>query len=260
MRLCRIEIGGTARWGVIHGELVTLLGGAPWCDAAPLGGAVPLATARLLPPCEPTKIVAVGLNYRAHAAEMGKPLPDEPLLFLKSPAALLAPGGDVLLPPDSAQVEHEGELALVIGRTAHRVQPEDALQFVLGYTCLDDVTARDIQRREKVYARAKGYDTFCPVGPWLETDLPDPQNLHLTLRVNGVVRQRSSTADMIHSVAEILAFVSRIMTLNPGDLVTTGTPPGVGPLAAGDTVEVEISGIGTLTHGVKAAPPEPTGS
>ncbi len=257
MRLCRIEVGGNARWGLIQGELVTLLRGAPWSDAAPLGGAVPLTGARLLPPCEPTKIVAVGLNYRAHAAEMGKPLPDEPLLFLKSPGALLAPGGDVLLPPDCAQVEHEGELALVIGRTARQVRPEEALQFVLGYTCLDDVTARDIQRREKVYARAKGYDTFCPVGPWLETDIPDPQNLVLTLRVNGVARQHSSTADMIHPVAEIIAFVSRIMTLYPGDLLTTGTPPGVGPLAAGDTVEVEISGIGTLTHQVKRAPQEP---
>ncbi len=254
MRLCRLEVGGAARWGVIQGELVGLLRGSPWSDSAPLGGSVPLAEARLLPPCEPTKIVAIGLNYRAHAAEMGKRLPDEPLLFLKAPSALLAPGGDVLLPADSTQVEHEGELALVIGRTARQVRAEEALQFVLGYTCLDDVTARDIQRREKVYARAKGYDTFCPVGPWLATDIPNPQDLDLELRVNGVVRQRSSTADMIHSVAEVIAFVSRIMTLYPGDLITTGTPPGVGPLAPGDIVEVEISGLGTLTHGV-AGPP-----
>lgn len=250
MRLCRLEVGGAARWGVIQGELVGLLRGSPWSDSAPLGGSVPLAEARLLPPCEPTKIVAIGLNYRAHAAEMGKQLPGEPLLFLKAPSALLAPGGDVLLPDDSTQVEHEGELALVIGRTARQVRAEEALQFVLGYTCLDDVTARDIQRREKVYARAKGYDTFCPVGPWLETDIPDPHNLDLELRVNGVVRQRSSTADMIHSVAEVIAFVSRIMALYPGDLITTGTPPGVGPLAPSDVVEVEISRIGTLTHGV----------
>lgn len=252
MKLCRLEVGGTARWGVIQGELIALLRGSPWSDSALLGGSVPLAGSRLLPPCEPSKIVAIGLNYRAHAAEMGKPLPAEPLLFLKAPSALLAPGGDVLLPADSTQVEYEGELALVIGRTARHVRPDEALQFVLGYTCLDDVTARDVQRREKVYARAKGYDTFCPVGPWLETDITDPQNLELQLRVNGVVRQASSTADMIHSVAEILAFVSRIMTLYPGDVVTTGTPPGVGPLAAGDLVEVEISRIGTLTHNVVA--------
>lgn len=250
MRLCRLEVGEVARWGAIQGELVGLLRGAPWADPTPLGGAVPLAGARLLPPCEPTKIVAVGLNYRAHAAEMGKELPAEPLLFLKAPSSLLAPGGCVVLPDDSTQVEHEGELALVIGRAARNVSVNDALGHVLGYTCLDDVTARDIQRRERVYARAKGYDTFCPVGPWLETDIPDPQDLDLVLRVNGVVRQRSSTADMITSVAEVISFVSRVMTLYPGDLITTGTPPGVGPLAAGDAVEVEIGGIGTLTHGV----------
>lgn len=251
MRYCRLVIADTPRWGRIQGDLVTLLDGPPWLDPHPLGGAVPLASARLLPPCEPTKIVCVGLNYRAHAAEMGKPLPEEPLLFLKAPSALLAPGDAVLLPPSSQQVEHEGELALVIGRTARRVTPHEALGHVFAYTCLDDVTARDIQRREKVYARAKGFDTFCPVGPWLETDVPDPQHLEVELRVNGQVRQRGSTADMIFSVAEIVAFVSEIMTLNPGDLISTGTPPGVGPLADGDTVEVAITGIGTLRHGVR---------
>ncbi|MEP0773551.1 MAG: fumarylacetoacetate hydrolase family protein [Acidobacteriota bacterium] len=250
MKLCRLVVGGVPRWGTIHGELVTLMRGTPWADPTPLGGSVPLEGARLLPPCEPTKIVAVGLNYRAHAAEMGKELPAEPLLFLKAPSSLLPPGEAVLLPEDSAQVEHEGELALVIGRTARRVAAGDALHHVLGYTCLDDVTARDIQRREKVYARAKGYDTFCPVGPWLETDIPDPQRLELELRVNWEVRQRGTTADMIFPVAEVISFISSIMTLHPGDLITTGTPPGVGRLAHGDTVEVQISGIGTLTHGV----------
>lgn len=254
MRLCRLEVGGLARWGQIQGELITLWRGTPWSDPTPLGGAVPLGGARLLPPCEPTKIVAVGLNYRAHAAEMGKELPAEPLLFLKAPSALLPPGGIVVLPPQSHQVEHEGELALVIGRTARCVPPGEALQHVLGYTCLDDVTARDIQRRERVYARAKGYDTFCPVGPWLETEVGDPQHLELELRVNGAVRQRGSTADMIFPVAEVISFISHIMTLFPGDLITTGTPPGVGPLAPGDVVEVEITGIGTLTHGVGAPP------
>lgn len=250
MKLCRLMVGGVPRWGTIRGELVTLLRAAPWADPTPLGGAVPLAGAELLPPCEPSKIVAVGLNYRAHAAEMGKELPAEPLLFLKAPSALLPPGGTVLLPEDSTQVEHEGELALVIGRTARRVSPAEALDYVLGYTCLDDVTARDIQRRERVYARAKGYDTFCPVGPWLETEVRDPQALELELKVNGQIRQRGSTADMIFPVAEVISFVSRIMTLYPGDLLTTGTPPGVGPLVAGDVVEVTIRGIGTLTHTV----------
>ena len=254
MRLCRVEVGGASRWGRVEGETITLLSAAPWRDGRPLAGALPLAGARLLPPCEPTKIVCVGLNYKAHAEEQGKPLPDEPLLFLKAPSALLAPGGDVVLPRQSQQVEYEGELALVIGRRASHVSTADALAHVLGYTCLDDVSARDIQKREKVYARAKGFDTFCPVGPWLETGIADPQALTIELRVNGAVRQRGPTSDQIFPVAQVIAFVSEIMTLEPGDLITTGTPPGVGPLAPGDRVEVEIAGIGTLRHGVVAPP------
>jgi len=250
MRLCRIEVAGTPRWGVVEGELVSLLAAPPWRGTERIGGSVPLAGAALLPPCEPSKIVAVGLNFRAHAAEMGKALPKEPVLFLKAPSSLLAPGGAVVLPEQSRQVEHEGELALVIGSTAAHVPLEQALDHVLGYTCLDDVTARDIQKREQIYARAKGFDTFCPVGPWLETEIADPQRLEIELRVNGERRQKGTTADMIFGVAEIVAFVSDIMTLHPGDLITTGTPPGVGPLVSGDRVEVEIGGIGMLQHTV----------
>ncbi|GBC79371.1 Ureidoglycolate lyase [bacterium HR09] len=253
MRLARLLVAGQPRWGMVEDDRITLLSAAPWQDPKPLGGSIPLEGAQLLPPAEPSKIVCVGLNYRAHAQEMGKELPSEPLLFLKSPQALLAPGGTVVLPPDSQQVEHEGELALVIGKPAKNVKVEEALGYVLGYTCLDDVTARDVQRREKVYARAKGYDTFCPVGPWLETDIADPQNLALTLKVNGEVRQQGSTSDMIFSVAEVVAFISRIMTLMPGDLISTGTPPGVGPLRPGDRVELTIPEIGTLHHGVQAS-------
>jgi 2-keto-4-pentenoate hydratase/2-oxohepta-3-ene-1,7-dioic acid hydratase in catechol pathway len=232
---------------------VTLLSAAPWRDGRPLGGAVPLAGARLLPPCEPSKIVCVGLNYKAHAEEQGKELPAEPLIFLKAPSALLAPGGNVVLPAQSRQVEFEGELAVVIGRRASHVTVADALGHVLGYTCADDVSARDIQKREKVYTRAKGFDTFCPVGPWLETGIADPQALTIELRVNGTQRQHSSTSDQIFGVAEVIAFISEIMTLEPGDLISTGTPSGVGPLAAGDRVEIEIPGIGTLRHGVTSA-------
>jgi len=250
MRLCRLVADGRPRWGSTEGDEVRLFDAAPWVGGRPDGTALPFASAALLPPCEPTKVVCVGLNYRAHAAEMGKELPAEPLIFLKAPSALLAPGGDVVLPRQSQRVEHEGELALVIGRRARHVPVSRALEHVLGYSCADDVTARDIQRREKVYARAKGFDTFCPVGPWLETDVPDPQGLALALRVNGEVRQRGSTGDMIFTVAELTAFISSVMTLEPGDLILTGTPPGVGPLGPGDTVEVEIAGIGTLRHGV----------
>jgi len=253
VRLCRLEVGGTPRWGVIEDELVTPLAAPPWEEVRKVAGAMPLASAKLLPPCEPTKIVAVGLNYRAHATEMGKELPEEPLLFLKAPSSLLPPGGAVVLPRQSSRVEHEGELALVIGRTASKVNASHALEYVRGFTCLDDVTARDIQRREKVYARAKGFDTFCPVGPWLETEIEDPQALALELRVNGAVRQKGTTADMIFPVAEVVAFISHIMTLYPGDLITTGTPPGVGLLVAGDSVEVGIAGIGVLRHTVSTA-------
>ncbi len=254
MRICRVSVAGAAHWGVVEGDLVTLLAGPPWDGVRKVGGAMPLATAALLPPCEPTKVVAVGLNYRAHAAEMGKELPEEPLIFLKAPSALLGQGGAVVLTRQSSRVEHEGELALVIGKRASRVTAQEALAHVLGYTCLDDVTARDIQHREKLYARAKGFDTFCPVGPWLETEVADPQRLDLALRVNGAIRQSGTTADMIFPVAEVIAFISHVMTLFPGDLVTTGTPPGVGRLAAGDRVEVEISGIGTLSHTVVGEP------
>jgi 2-keto-4-pentenoate hydratase/2-oxohepta-3-ene-1,7-dioic acid hydratase in catechol pathway len=250
MRLCRIEVARVPHWGVIDGELVTLLATPPWQGSDRLGGALPLATAKLLPPCEPSKIVAVGLNFRAHAAEMGSPLPTEPVLFLKAPSSLLPPGGAVVLPKQSKRVEYEGELALVIGKTAAHVAAGYALEHVLGYTCLDDVSARDIQKRERIYARAKGFDTFCPVGPWLETEIADPQTLDIELRLNGVRKQKGNSADMIFTIAEVVAFVSDIMTLYPGDLITTGTPPGVGPLASGDQVEVEISSIGVLRHTV----------
>jgi 2-keto-4-pentenoate hydratase/2-oxohepta-3-ene-1,7-dioic acid hydratase in catechol pathway len=254
MKLCRLEVGGTPRWGVIEEGMVSLLAAAPWIDAKRLGGAMPLEGVKLLPPCEASKIVCVGLNYRAHAAEQGAAVPTEPVLFLKAPSALLPPDGTVLLPEDSALVHYEGELALVIGRRTHRIAAPDALSAVLGYTCLDDVSARDIQRREKIYARAKGFDTFCPLGPWLETEIPDPQALEITLRVNGEVRQHGPTSDMIFPVADLIAFISRIMTLEPGDVITTGTPPGVGAIVAGDSVEIEISGVGVLRHGVADAP------
>lgn len=250
MKLARVRLAQRTYWARVEDNLLRLLASHPWEDLSPIGGSIPLWEADLQPPAEPSKIVCVALNYRAHAEEMGKAIPSEPLLFLKSPASLLAPGGEVILPPDSQQVEHEGELALVMGRTATKVSPEDALRYVLGFTCLNDVTARDIQRREKVYGRAKGYDTFCPVGPWLETEIPDPQNLTITLSVNGELRQKGATSDMIFSVAELVAFISHVMTLYPGDLISTGTPPGVGPLRPGDVVEVKIPEIGTLQHSV----------
>lgn len=198
-----------------------------------------------------TKIIGIGSNYRDHAAEMGKPVPVVPKLFLKAPSALLAPGSAIEIPPATQRVDHEAELGVVIGRRCRRVSAADALDFVAGYMCVNDVTARDFQREDGVFARAKGFDSFCPVGPRLVSGL-DPSALGVVCRVNGVVRQNGSTRDMVFPVAALIAFVSSVMTLEPGDLIATGTPAGVGPLLPGDVVEVEVEGIGVLRNPVVA--------
>jgi 2-keto-4-pentenoate hydratase/2-oxohepta-3-ene-1,7-dioic acid hydratase in catechol pathway len=206
---------------------------------------------KFLSPTRPTKIVAVGLNYKAHAEEMGKPLPEEPLLFMKPSTAVIANKMRIVLPKVSERVDYEGELAIVIGRRCRKVSPEEAKDYILGYSCFNDVTARDLQQKDVQYTRAKSFDTFAPYGPWLVTDI-DPMNLKIVTRVNGEVKQEGNTADMIFSPFELVSFVSQVMTLLPGDVIATGTPPGVGPLNAGDRVEVEIEGIGTLINYVVA--------
>jgi 2-keto-4-pentenoate hydratase/2-oxohepta-3-ene-1,7-dioic acid hydratase in catechol pathway len=194
--------------------------------------------------------VCVGRNYAAHAKELGSDLPVEPLLFLKPPSSLIGPGDAVVLPPESARVEHEAELGVVIGRRARLVSRERAMEYVFGFTCVCDVTARDLQRKDGQWTRAKGFDTFCPVGPFIETDF-DPTNARIVCRVNGEVRQDASTGQMIFDVPSLVAYVSRVMTLEPGDLLITGTPEGVGPLAAGDALEVELGpDAGGATLGV----------
>ena len=199
----------------------------------------------------PSKIVGIGQNYRAHAAEMGKGIPTEPLMFLKPPSALLAPGQPIERPAGYARVDYEGELGVLIGRRARHVAIDDALAHVAGYLCVNDVTVRDLQAKDGQWTRAKGFDTFCPVGPRVVAGL-DPRDLRITTRVNGVVRQDSRTSDLIFDVATLIAFVSRHMTLEPGDLISTGTPAGVGNLDVGDHVEVEIDGIGVLHNPVGA--------
>jgi 2-keto-4-pentenoate hydratase/2-oxohepta-3-ene-1,7-dioic acid hydratase in catechol pathway len=252
MRLCRVSIDGVAHYGVVTGEQIELVAGDPFRGPASSGVAVPLAGARLLPPTVPSKILAVGQNYRAHAAEMGhRSPPDEPLLFLKAPSALLAPGDPIVRPGGYERVDHEGELCLVIGRRARHVRAAEALDYVFGYTVLNDVTVRDLQQKDGQFTRAKGFDTFAPCGPWVETDL-DPGALRIVTRVNGQVRQDGRTADLIFSVPELVAFASRVMTLEPGDLFSTGTPRGVGQLWPGDVCEVEIEGLGTLANPVVA--------
>ena len=205
---------------------------------------------KILEPVAPSKIVCVGRNYREHAAELGNKMPDEPLLFLKAPSAIISSGEEIVLPSASQQVEHEGELGVVIGRVARNIaSDEDPLSYVLGYTCVNDVTARDLQRKDVQFTRGKSFDTFCPVGPWIETEI-DPQNVTVETRVNGEVKQKGNTADMAFPVAFLIRYISEIMTLYPGDLIATGTPAGVSRMKSGDTVEVEVSGIGVLRNRV----------
>jgi len=208
---------------------------------------------KILEPIRPSKIVCVGRNYREHAAELGNKMPEEPLLFLKAPSAIIDSGDEIVLPRASQQVEHEGELGVVIGRVAHNIpSDEDPLSYVLGYTCVNDVTARDLQRKDVQFTRGKSFDTFCPVGPWIETDI-DPANVAVETRLNGEVKQKGNTADMAFSVAFLIRYISEIMTLYPGDLIATGTPAGVSRMKPGDTVEIEIGGIGVLRNHVVSA-------
>ncbi|MBN1234641.1 MAG: fumarylacetoacetate hydrolase family protein [Methanotrichaceae archaeon] len=202
----------------------------------------------LMPPCQPTKIVCVGLNYVKHAQELKMPLPEEPILFLKPPSAVLAPGRQIIYPPSSQQVDYEGELAVVIGKRCRNIPAEEAEKHILGYTCFNDVTARDLQKRDGQWTRAKSFDTFAPFGPWIAKI--DPSNADIETRVNGNVVQKSNTSDLIFDVPKLVQFISGVMTLEPGDVIATGTPPGVGQLQKGDAVEVEIEGIGVLKNTV----------
>ena len=251
MRVVRFLHEGKPRYGLLEGEEIRPLAAFPEGRRfEPLKEAIPLKSVKLLPPCVPSKIVALGLNYRDHAVELGLPLPEEPLLFLKPPSAVIGPGETILLPPESKRVDYEAELAVVIGRKARRVSPEEALDFVLGYTCFNDVTARDLQQKDGQWTRAKSFDTFAPFGPWIETEL-DPGALRVRSYLNGNLKQDSSTKELVFSVPEIISFVSNIMTLLPGDVIATGTPPGIGPLSPGDVIEVEIEGIGRLKNLVR---------
>jgi 2-keto-4-pentenoate hydratase/2-oxohepta-3-ene-1,7-dioic acid hydratase in catechol pathway len=250
MRTCRFERSGRAHWGVVEEQVVRALSAEPWAGGLPEGPAIPLDAVTLLAPAAPTKVVAVGRNYRAHAAEQGNEVPKEPLLFLKPSSAVIGPGAAIVVPQASKLVHHEAELAAVMARTlTSAASAAEARAAVFGWTCLNDVTARDIQRAEGHFTRAKSFDTFCPIGPVVETAL-DPLDLTVSCRVNGEQRQRGHTRDMVHDPYELIAFISRVMTLYPGDLVTTGTPEGVGPLKRGDWVEVEVSGIGVLKNPV----------
>jgi 2-keto-4-pentenoate hydratase/2-oxohepta-3-ene-1,7-dioic acid hydratase in catechol pathway len=247
MQFLRLHHGGADYYGRrIDEATVRLWTAAPWSGGVETDRLVPLRT--LLAPVQPSKVVCVGRNYREHAKELGNEVPKEPLLFLKPPTTIVGPGAAVELPRESERVEHEGELALVIGRTIRRATEAEAASAIFGVTCADDVTARDLQKKDVQFTRGKGFDGFCPVGPWIETEPGDLAALALRVEVNGVTRQSASTGEMVFSPAFVVAYVSQVMTLLPGDLILTGTPAGVAPLAAGDVVRVTIDGIGTLEH------------
>ncbi len=253
MRVIRYRLGGAERWGLLEDG---------WIDeiADPFTGnafavtrmdtRTPERDVVLLAPVRPSKIVGVAANYPKHAAEMGNPVAEEPRLFLKAPSAIVGPGDAIEIPPGTTRVDPEGELGVVIGRRMSRVSPAEALSYVLGYTIVNDVTCRDFQQIDKIFGRAKSFDTFCPVGPWIDTDI-DPHDLAIRLSVDGDVRASGRTSEMTHKLAPLLSFISHVMTLLPGDLIATGTPPGVAPIAPGNHVSIAIDGLGVLDSPVR---------
>jgi 2-keto-4-pentenoate hydratase/2-oxohepta-3-ene-1,7-dioic acid hydratase in catechol pathway len=254
VRLVRFRFGERIATGVSEfgSDSIRVLEGTFFEDPVPTGEEVAFDDVRLLSPVLPSKVVCIGKNYAAHAAEFGGEVPDEPLVFLKPSTAVIGPKDPIRLLPVSSRVDYEGELAVVIGRIAKDVRTEEAFRYILGYTCANDVTLRDLQRTDDQWARAKGFDGSCPLGPWIETDL-DPTDVRVETRLNGEVRQVGQTADLAYGVATLLDYITSFMTLLPGDAVLTGTPEGVGRLSPGDTVEVEVDGVGTLSNPVEAA-------
>ena len=251
MRLVRFRFGDAIATGIVErgSDQVQVLRGTFFEDPVPTGEQVPLDDVRLLAPVLPSKVVCVGKNYAAHAAEFGMDVPEEPLLFLKPSMAVIGPGDPIELLPVSRRVDYEGELAVVMGRISKHVRAEDASRVILGFTCANDVTLRDLQRTDDQWARAKGFDGSCPLGPWVETEV-DPTDVVVETRLNGEVRQHASTADLAFGVATLIEYITSFMTLLPGDVLLTGTPEGVGKLTPGDVVEVEVEGVGTLRNGV----------
>jgi 2-keto-4-pentenoate hydratase/2-oxohepta-3-ene-1,7-dioic acid hydratase in catechol pathway len=249
MKICRFTIGDEVpKTGVLIEDRIFVVE-----DEARSDELFQRSQVILLPPVIPSKIVCVGRNYAEHARELGNEVPTEPLLFLKAPSSVIGDGADIVMPPQSVQVEHEGELAIVIGRACKNLSDDDdPLEYIFGYSCLNDVTARDLQRKDVQFTRAKSFDTFCPIGPFIETEL-DPADIRVVTRVNGVIKQDGRTSQMIFPVPFLVRYISRQMTLHPGDVIATGTPSGVSKMVEGDLCEVEIEGIGVLTNKVTNA-------
>ena len=253
MRIVRYETqdGKKPKYGWLLDDKVGEIGGNIFGRYQRKEAETPLADVRLLAPSEPTKILCVGRNYVEHAKELGNEVPKIPLIFMKPPSSIIANGDTILLPPQSAQVEHEGELVVVIGKRGRHITTENARKHILGYTIGNDVTARDLQKSDGQWTRAKGFDTFCPFGPWIDTEF-DPADSVVTCRVNGQMRQMASTRDMVFNVGVLISYISSVMTLEFGDLIFTGTPSGVGQLKDGDEVAVEIEGLGEIKNKVKS--------
>ena len=252
MKIARVARGGAISFGVIEGDEVAELDGPPAGGLRFTGNRAPLADVRLLAPVLPSKVIAVGLNYPSVAESIGMPLPSEPLISLKPSTSVIGPEDPIRKPRDVEILDHEAELAVVVNGLVRNADEETATQAILGYTCANDLTSRDLREREGQWTRAKGYDSFCPLGPWIETDV-EPLGLRLRARVNGEVRQDANTKEMVFGPVQLVSFVSRVMTLLPGDVICTGTPAGVGAVEPGDVVEVEIEGIGVLRNPVQAA-------
>jgi 2-keto-4-pentenoate hydratase/2-oxohepta-3-ene-1,7-dioic acid hydratase in catechol pathway len=250
MRLVRFQMEGREASGIVQGDRVQELDGDFFGPVTARKSTYGLKAVNLLAPCIPSKIVAVGLNYRDHAHELGFPLPENPIIFLKPPTTIIGPGDRIVVPAMSRRIDYEAELGVVIKNTTAHVSAAEAADHILGYTCANDVTARDLQKQDGQWTRAKSFDTFCPVGPWIETDL-DPGNLLVESYQNGKRMQSSRTSQFIFPVGRLVSFISEVMTLNPGDIIITGTPAGIGPLKRGDEIEVRIEGIGSLFNSVQ---------
>ena len=255
MRIARFSHDDAIRFGIVDGtDLVVLAGDPLFAGFETTGERVPLGEVALLAPVIPrSKVIGIARNYRDHAAELGNEVPAEPMMFLKPNTSVIGPGDAIVRPAQSERTDYEGELAAVIGRVAKNVSVEDALDYVFGYTIGNDVTARDLQKTDGQWARAKGFDTFCPLGPAIETEFTPSGDVRIVTRVNGEVRQDGTLGEMVHSVAEFISYASHAFTLLPGDVILAGTPAGVGPFVAGDIVEVEITGLGTLRNPVRDA-------
>jgi 2-keto-4-pentenoate hydratase/2-oxohepta-3-ene-1,7-dioic acid hydratase in catechol pathway len=247
MRIARVQAGNAPTWAIIEGETVYKLNGSPFENPTRGEKIGDLGSTRLLAPAQPTKVVCIGLNYRAHAAETGQELPKEPLMFLKPPTTVIGPGDDVVWAPDSKKIDYEAELAVVFKKRAKHVAPGAYKDYILGYTCANDISARDFQRGDGQWARAKGSDTFCPLGPWIETDL-DPNNLRISGKLNGETKQDSSTSDLVFNVDFLISHLTKYFTMEPGDVLITGTPAGIGDMPVGSEYEVTIEGIGSLKN------------